>query len=116
MTSKAQFAKYLVARRKAAGLSMEALAKQVGTSKSAVYYWESGEWLPSVAQLEPMARALGVSYEDLFEKAGHDRETLPEPEPYLRTKFPGISNRKLNEAKRLFDQIQTAERRKKGRS
>jgi transcriptional regulator with XRE-family HTH domain len=116
MTPKTPLAQYLVKRRKAAGLSMDALAEKVGTSKSSVHYWESGEWVPSPMQLEPLAQALGVSYEDLFVRAGHDREKLPEPEPYLRVKFPGISERKLGEAKRLFDQIEAAERRaKKGR-
>jgi transcriptional regulator with XRE-family HTH domain len=109
-----QFAKYLTTHRQAAGLSMDALAERVGASKSSVHYWESGEWLPSLGQLEPLAQALGVSYEDLFAKAGFDPATLPEPEPYLRAKFPGASKRKLAEAKRLFEQIDASERRRKG--
>lgn len=116
MTPKTPFAKYLVKRRKAAGLSMDALAETVGTSKSNVHYWESGEWVPSTVQLEPLAQALGVSYEDLFARAGHDRAELPQPEPYLRVLFPGISDKNFDEAKRLFDRIDAAERRpKKGR-
>jgi transcriptional regulator with XRE-family HTH domain len=116
MPPKTSFAKYLVKCRKAAGLSMDALAEKVGTSKSNIHYWESGEWVPGAVQLEPLAQALGVSYEDLFARAGHDRAELPQPEPYLRVKFPGISDKKLSEAKRMFDQIEAAERRaKKGR-
>jgi transcriptional regulator with XRE-family HTH domain len=111
-----QFAAYLTKHRKAAGLSMDALAEQIGTSKSSVYYWESGEWVPSAIQLEPLAQALGVSYEDLFVRAGHDRAELPRPEPYLRVLFPGISDKNFDEAKQLFERIDAAERHpKKGR-
>lgn len=116
MTPKTSFAKYLVKRRNAVGLSMETLAEMIGTSKSNIHYWESGEWVPSAVQVEPLAQALGVSYEDLFARAGHDPAELPEPEPYFRVKFPSASDRKLREAKRLFDQLDAAERRaKKGR-
>lgn len=101
-----QFARFLTTARQAAGLSMEALAEQVGTSKSNIHYWELGEWLPSPIQLEPLAQALGVSYEDLFAKAGYDPAMLPDPEPYFRAKFPGASPRKLRaEAKRLYESL-----------
>lgn len=112
-----QFASFLTKHRKAAGLSMEELAGQVGTTKSNVHYWESGEWLPSAGQLEPLAQALKLSYEDVFAAAGYSHPAgLPEPEPYLRAKFPGISERKVTEAKRLFRQIEASEQRsKKGR-
>ncbi len=114
MASKSQFGKYIAKRRKAVGLTTEALAEQVGTSRSAIHYWETGKWLPSVSQLEPLAQALEVSYEELFVKAGHDPDVLPDPEPYFRLKFPGASDRKLKEAKRLFEQTEKAERRKGG--
>jgi transcriptional regulator with XRE-family HTH domain len=114
MKSKSQFGKYLAKRRKAVGLTTEALAEKVGTSRSAIHYWETGKWLPSVSQLEPLAQALKVSYEDLFEKAGHDPDVLPEPKPYFRLKFPGASDRKLRELARLTEQVEASERRKKG--
>ena len=107
--SNRQFAKFLTTRRRAAGLSMGALAKQIGTSRSNVHYWESGDWLPSASQLEPLARALGVSYEDLFVKAGYDPATLPKAEPYLRVRYPNASKRRLAEAKRLFDELDAEE-------
>lgn len=116
MTPKhAQFGKFLQKRRKAAGLSMQALADLVGASKASVFQWEAGNWLPETVLLEPLAQALDTSYEELFARAGYDPNTLPDPEPYLRTKFPDISARKLNEAKRLFTQIEEAERRRKDR-
>lgn len=65
--------------------------------------------------LEPLAQAVGTSYEELFTRAGYDPKTLPKPEPYLRTLWPNVSARNLNEAKRLFERIDAAERRKKGK-
>jgi len=114
MSSNSQFGQYLIERRKAVGLTVEALAEKVGTSRSALHYWQTGKFLPSVSQLEPLAQALEVSYEELFEKAGYDPDLLPDPEPYFRLKFPGASDRRLKEAKRLFEQTEKAERRKKG--
>lgn len=116
-----QFASFLTAHREALGLSMNQLAKQVGVTRSNIHYWESAEGLPQPTVLEPLARALKVSYEDLFALAGYAHpEGLPEPEPYLRAKFPGMSKRKLAEAKRLFDEIENqeskrAKKRPKGR-
>jgi transcriptional regulator with XRE-family HTH domain len=116
MTPKhAKFGQYLTRQRKAAGLSLRGLAEQIGASKTSVHNWETGEWLPEIALLEPLAQALGTSYEELFVRAGYDVGTLPQPEPYLRAKFPGISDRKFNEARRLFEQIEAAEHPKKGR-
>jgi len=114
MTSKSQLGKYIAKRRKALGLTAEALAEKVGTSRSALHYWETDKFLPSVSQLEALAQALEVSYEELFEKGGYDPDLLPDPEPYFRLKFPGASDRKLREAKRLFEQLEAAER-KRGR-
>lgn len=110
-----QFGKFLAARRKAAGLSMQALADQVGASKASVSQWEAGNWLPETVLLEPLAQALNTSYEELFARAGYDPKTLPQPEPYLRTVFPNASARNLSEAKRLFERMDAAERRKKGK-
>lgn len=115
MTPKPQFGKYIAKRRKAIGLTTEALAEKVGTSRSALHYWETDKFLPSVSQLEPLAQALEVSYEELFEKGGYDPALLPDPEPYFRLKFPGASDRRLKEAKRLFEQTEKSERRKEGR-
>jgi transcriptional regulator with XRE-family HTH domain len=113
MTPKnAQFGKFLAQRRKAAGLTLQEVADAVGVTKPNVYQWEAGNWLPDPAYLEPLAQAIGTSYEELFTRAGYDPKTLPQPEPYLRTLFPNVSARNLNEAKRLFERIEASERRK----
>lgn len=116
MTPKhATFGRYLTRQRKAAGLSLRALAEQVGASKSSVHNWESGEWLPEIGLLEPLAQALGTSYEELFVKAGYDRETLPSPQPYFRLILPGASDRQIRDVMAQVEKIEASERRKEGR-
>lgn len=98
-----QFAAFLAKHRKRRGLSLAELADEARTSKSNVYYWEAGKWLPKADQLQPLAEALGVSYEDLFALAGYASPTaLPAPTPYLRAKFPDAPKKALAEAERFF--------------
>lgn len=52
--------------RERAGLSMEELAKAVGVSRQSLFAWETGKAWPSSMYLQPMARALGCTVEDLF--------------------------------------------------
>lgn len=47
-------------RRKAAGMTQEALAKQCGVSRAAVAQWEGGVTKPSLDHLQRVAEALGV--------------------------------------------------------
>lgn len=105
-----QFATFITTHRKALGLSMNQLAKEIGAPRSRIHYWEQGEYLPHVEVLEPLAQALRVSYEDLFALAGYTHpDALPSPQPYLRAKFPRASKRTLAEAERLFTELETQE-------
>lgn len=98
-----QFAAYITKHRKLRGLSQPALAEAVGASRSKVFYWESGEYLPKATDLQPLAEALGVAYEDLFAVAGYTSpKSLPAPTPYLRAKFPDAPKKALAEAERFF--------------
>jgi transcriptional regulator with XRE-family HTH domain len=114
-----QLASFISAHREKAGLSPSELAAEVGMTRQAVHYWESGKALPQATILEPLARALKVSYEDLYALAGYTPDTLPSGGPYLRTKFPGASKRKLAEAERLYAELEADEgkraTRKKGK-
>lgn len=102
-----QFAAFIVKHRKRRGLSLPALAEAVGASKSKVYYWETGEYLPKADQLQPLAEALDVAYEDLFALAGYaSPKALPEPSPYLRAKFPKAPQKALAEADKFFDRFE----------
>lgn len=52
--------------RKAAGLTMRELARQIGEEHSNVRYWETTGKLPRSNVLVPMAKALGVTVEELL--------------------------------------------------
>lgn len=52
--------------RETAGLSLRELARRIGEDHSNVRYWESGGHLPRADVLIPMAKALGVSVEELL--------------------------------------------------
>jgi transcriptional regulator with XRE-family HTH domain len=73
--------------RRAAGLSMSECARKAGVSKSLLLYWEEGTRTPKAPNLQRLARALGVDFEDLFELAGYATPGhLPELPVYLRQK------------------------------
>ncbi len=72
--------------RKRAKLSQEELAAQVGVSRQAVSKWELGESTPEVDKLLALARAFGVTTDELLSEADPpqdqpDADTPPEPEP-----------------------------------
>lgn len=60
------FAKRLLRARKAAGLSMSALAEEVGVSANMIKKYEHGESVPSSGKLYKLAQALGVRSEYFF--------------------------------------------------
>ncbi len=53
-------------RRSRLGLSQEQLAELVGVSRQAVSKWEVGDALPDTDRLLPLARALGVTVDQLL--------------------------------------------------
>lgn len=59
-------AQRLVDRRKAAGLSQEALAAQLGVSRQAVSKWECSESSPDTDNLIALAALYGVSLDELL--------------------------------------------------
>lgn len=68
-----QMAERLVARRKAAGYSQEALAAELGVSRQAVSKWERGEASPDTDNLIALAGLYGVTLDELlFGKASPD--------------------------------------------
>jgi transcriptional regulator with XRE-family HTH domain len=111
-TKHRQFASFITAKRKQRGLSKSELAREVGVVRANVTFWEAGKFLPQPTALERLARALRVSYEDLFVLAGYvSPKGLPGTEPYLRALYPGISQKRLSEAKALFDVIDAEQKR-----
>lgn len=70
----------IAALRKQAGLSQEALATQLNVSRQAIGKWEADASLPGLDNLQELARALGVSCDELL--TGEKRPSAADqPEP-----------------------------------
>lgn len=70
-------AQHLVDRRKAAGLSQEALAAQLDVSRQAVSKWERSESSPDTDNLIALAALYGVSLDELlYGQAANDADDL----------------------------------------
>lgn len=65
--------------RKAAKLSQEELAEAVGVSRQAVSKWELGESTPELDKLLALARAFGVTTDELLSDS-EPQSVQPEPE------------------------------------
>jgi transcriptional regulator with XRE-family HTH domain len=63
----------MIRARKQAGLTQEALAKEMDTSQSAIARMESGRMLPSGTTLKRFARATGTRLRIAFEPAKPSR-------------------------------------------
>ncbi|MFT5118784.1 MAG: Zn-dependent peptidase ImmA (M78 family)/transcriptional regulator with XRE-family HTH domain [Kiritimatiellia bacterium] len=86
------FAERLIRARKAAGLSMSTLAKQVGLSANAIKKYEHGTNMPSSTNLLALAKALEVRTEYFFRP--------------VKVELQGVEYRKrANTPKKVLDQI-----------
>lgn len=56
--------------RKVCGLTQAQLAEKVGVSVQAVSKWETGAGFPDISQIVPLARALGISTDELLSFSG----------------------------------------------
>ncbi len=63
--------------REASGLTMRELARQIGEDHSNIRYWETTGKIPRSDVLTPMAKALGVTVEELLGQAKPSRVTGP---------------------------------------
>ncbi len=90
----AKFASFIIRNRKSLGLSQPELASKVGVTKSNVFYWEAGQYLPQLDVLERLARTLQVSYEDLLIQGRYPRHEVG-PTTYYRRQ--GYSQKAVTE-------------------
>ena len=68
--------------RRAAGLSQEQLAEQLGVTRQAVSKWETGEGKPDIDNLLPLAKLLGTTVDYLLDDgAAEPRQSEPQPAP-----------------------------------
>lgn len=66
-------------KRSERGLSQEQLAEQVGVSRQAVSKWEVGDAIPDTDKLIPLARALGITVDELLGNSPQGEETASAP-------------------------------------
>ena len=71
-----EFQNRLYELRKKAGLSQEGLADLLGVTRQAVSKWELDDALPDTDKLVPLARALGVSVDELLAMGGENAEAV----------------------------------------
>lgn len=71
--------------RKAAGLSQEALAEQLGVSRQAVSKWENDNGMPETEKLITMAKLFGTSLDALIGEEKNGEIPPPEPQPSVIT-------------------------------
>ena len=64
---KAEFGRFVSMQRKEKGLTQKELATQLFVSDKAVSKWETGQSIPTVDLLIPLAEALGVTVTELLE-------------------------------------------------
>lgn len=55
--------------RKRAGLTLEAVAEQLGVTKAAISLWETGKGNPRLKNLKKLANLYGMSIADFAEEA-----------------------------------------------
>ena len=64
----------ILKHRQARGLSQEKLAELVGVSRQAVSKWEVGDAIPDTDKLIPLARALGITVDELLGNVPEEEE------------------------------------------
>jgi len=87
--------------RQERGLSQEKLAEQVGVSRQAVSKWEVGDAIPDTDKLIPLARALGISVDELLGNIPDDEETQEESnEPPVSGEYVYVQTEPLHSAEK----------------
>lgn len=86
MEEKETFGKYILKKRKEAGLSQKALAEQLFVSESAVSKWERGLSYPDITLVTSLCDALHISEHELLTASDdmHQREIEEQSRGYLR--------------------------------
>lgn len=97
----------LVELRLRAGLSQVALAKILNVSQQTVAYWEQSSRPPPSDVLPKVARALGVSAEDLLDLSREASRALPPgPPSTVRKLFEKVSRLPRRQQQRVAEVVQ----------
>jgi transcriptional regulator with XRE-family HTH domain len=87
--------------REAAGISVREVARQIGESHTNVSYWERSGQIPRSDVLLPMAKALGVTIEELLGEARPKR--IVSPGGRARRLFEAISKMPRRQQDKVLD-------------
>ncbi len=68
------FGNYICEQREKKGLSQSQLGEMLGVTNKAVSRWENGGAYPSTELMLPLAKALGVTIEDLYNAISYDKQ------------------------------------------
>jgi transcriptional regulator with XRE-family HTH domain len=90
--------------REASGLSQRELARQLGQDQSNIHYWESTGKAPRSDILVPMAKALGVSVEELLGQPKPSRVTSPGGR--ARQLFDTVSKLPRRQQQKIIDVVE----------
>lgn len=88
-----QMANRLVALRKAAGLSQDAVAEKIGVSRQAVSKWERAEAAPDTDNLIALANLYNISVDELLNNTNTSNEGKPKAESTIDINLPFIKVR-----------------------
>jgi len=88
--------------REAAGISLREFARQIGEHPSNVSFWERSGKIPRSNVLAPMAKALGVSVEELLGEKPPRRNA---PAGRARQTFDEVSQLPRSRQKKILDVV-----------
>ena len=88
-----QIGQFIQARRKALGLTQQALGEQLGVTNKAVSKWEKGHSMPDVSLFEPLCQTLEISIPELL--AGHPIAEADRRQAAEQLLVESISTKKL---------------------
>ena len=90
--------------RKAAGLSVRELARQINVQHTAILYWESTDTPPRSNVLVPLSKALGVTVEELLGEAKPRR--IVTPAGRLGRVFESVSSLPRRQQQKIIDVVE----------
>lgn len=102
---------HLAALRQAAGFSQSALAAQVGETQQNIAFWEQSDKPPRSDVLPRLARALGVSVEELLgaqaaQEATARKSSSAKAAAKVRRTFEEVSTLPRPQQQRILDVVQ----------
>ena len=95
------FGNYICSLREKKGLSQSELGERLGVSNKAVSKWENGGAYPSTELMLPLAEALGVTIEELYQavtesKKGKTKKPSYDGFLFYKTSYSSVTSPRLS--------------------